>query len=113
MSTQPTQIEVSNEFCRACRGKGGGYDSRLFEPCFYCNGTGRQSVGISIASPAKPAGKMAATECITMKPNEFYSDLLAAKEADLHNAIAAKDYQKIQVLASICAKITAKMASAE
>jgi hypothetical protein len=46
----PVFLADPDDFCRMCRGKGGAYetvtDGRMWEPCFYCGGSGAKSVRI-------------------------------------------------------------------
>jgi len=42
---------VTDDFCRRCGGKGGAYEptergTKIFEPCFACRGTGKQTVRV-------------------------------------------------------------------
>lgn len=50
--TSSIAISTPSEFCRACRGTGGGYECNghggsVFVSCHYCGGTGNQSVTLT------------------------------------------------------------------
>lgn len=45
-----------DDFCRACRGKGGrqektGRGTRIFEPCHLCRGTGQRTIRVDAIQP--------------------------------------------------------------
>lgn len=51
MSQAHQDLVDPNDFCRACRGKGGVSEetergTRIFEPCYLCRGTGRRTVRV-------------------------------------------------------------------
>ncbi len=51
MSQAHRDLVDPDDFCRACRGKGGDYEdtgrgTRIFEPCYLCRGTGHRTVRV-------------------------------------------------------------------